>query len=281
MPNRILRDWTDSFKFEGISSFAEVLFNRLIMKADDFGRYHAHPQLVKSGCFPLAKTLRANTVAAWLTELSDRRLVFCYKVGDRELLAIVNFRQRIRDDVNPKFPSPPGKPERWVCEENEPTRRYPPRPAALGVVGGVVEDGGDIGVRRLSIFALYPRKVGKPKALKAIEKAMLTHGFEHVHKATKSFAKAWDGETDLTFCPHPATWFNQERYNDDPSTWKSNGTHQRPTATDNRNLGTGSNTDYAAAARRRSERQAQERHAKLDGQMARPEPAPSATGKPG
>lgn len=154
MPNRILRDWTDSFKFEGISPQAEVLFTRLIMKADDFGRYHAHPQLIKSGCFPLADDLRANTVAAWLTELSDRQLVFCYKRSNRALLAIVNFGQLIREDVKPKFDAPEGKPERWVPGESggdspppAADRRDLPPPAAVGGVGvGVGDEGAGVGV---------------------------------------------------------------------------------------------------------------------------------------
>jgi len=108
MPNRILRDWTDSLKFDGLSPEAERLFIRLIMKADDFGRYHADPRLVKSGCFPLAESLRANTVSAWLTELSDRALVFCYTVQDREFLAIYNFSQRLKQS-RAKFPPPDGK----------------------------------------------------------------------------------------------------------------------------------------------------------------------------
>ena len=35
---------------------------------------------------------------------------------------------------------------------------------------------------------------------------------------TKAFATSRNG--DVNFCPNPATWFNQERYNDDPETWK-------------------------------------------------------------
>lgn len=112
MPNRILRDYTDSTAFDGLSAEAERLFVRLLMKADDFGRFHANPKLVKSACFPLAEDLRANTVAAWLTELSDRQLVFCYTSGTGEYLAIPRFRQRSRADKS-KFPSPDGKPPDW------------------------------------------------------------------------------------------------------------------------------------------------------------------------
>lgn len=113
MPNRILRDWTDSAAFDGLAPEAERLFVRLLMKVDDFGRFHAHPQLVKSACFPLAEDLRANTVAAWLTSLSDRQLVFSYKSGTGDYLVIRKFRQRSRAETS-KFPPPDGHPPDWM-----------------------------------------------------------------------------------------------------------------------------------------------------------------------
>lgn len=69
-----------------------------------------------------------------------------------------------------------------------------------------------------TIYEIYPRKVGKPVAVKAIAKAIKGHTFEHVKTRTTDFAKAWEGG-DLTYCPHPATWFNQDRFNDSPDEW--------------------------------------------------------------
>lgn len=109
MPTRLLRDYTDSPAFDGISAEAERLFIRLLLKADDFGRFHAHARLVKAACFPLAEDLRANTVAAWLTELSDRHLVFCYTSGTGEYLQIPKFgAPRAKSS---KYPPPPD-----ICE---------------------------------------------------------------------------------------------------------------------------------------------------------------------
>lgn len=113
MPNRIIRDWTDSAAFEGLSPEAERMFVRLLMKADDFGRFHANPRLVKAACFPLTEDLRANIVAAWLTELSDQQLIFCYEAGTGSFLAIRKFRQRTRAETS-KFPSPNGEPANWL-----------------------------------------------------------------------------------------------------------------------------------------------------------------------
>lgn len=146
MPNRILRDWTDSARFDGISAEAERLFVRLLMKADDFGRYHANPRLVKAHCYPLADDLRANTVAAWLTELSDRQLVFCYTSGTGSFLVIPRFRQRSRASAS-KFPPPDGKPPDWLPPDDGhmPVTRPPDDGHAAGNRQSPAHGGGDGG----------------------------------------------------------------------------------------------------------------------------------------
>jgi hypothetical protein len=67
------------------------------------------------------------------------------------------------------------------------------------------------------IYAEYPNKVGKPDALRAIERCLKNYSADFLLERTVAFAKARRG--DVSFCPHPSTWFNQERFNDDPSTW--------------------------------------------------------------
>ena len=72
------------------------------------------------------------------------------------------------------------------------------------------------------IYKLYPRKVGKPIALKKIEKAIKEVGFDELKKRVLAYAGAtsrWD-EEDRRFIPYPATWFNQGRYDDDPREWE-------------------------------------------------------------
>jgi hypothetical protein len=82
------------------------------------------------------------------------------------------------------------------------------------------------------IYKFYPRKVGKPAAIKAIKRALMRFSYELVLEKTKAYATARAGE-DQQFTPHPATWFNQQRFNDDSSTWKkSHATNQT-----NRNAG--------------------------------------------
>lgn len=81
------------------------------------------------------------------------------------------------------------------------------------------------------IYDCYPRKVGRPEALKAILKAMGKIDATKLMEKTKLYAASRVGE-DPNFTPHPATWFNQERYNDDPATWKRSSQVTQPNRRD-------------------------------------------------
>lgn len=107
----MLRDWTDSSKFDGLSANSERLFTRLIMKADDYGRFHADPRLVKSNCFPL-NDIECNDVSDWLEELEGHCLIVRYQMLNRNLLSIVNYGQRLKKS-RAKFPQMEGKPDDW------------------------------------------------------------------------------------------------------------------------------------------------------------------------
>jgi predicted DNA-binding transcriptional regulator len=105
------------------------------------------------------------------------------------------------------------------------------------------------------IYQAYPKKVGRPAALKAIAKAIQrvqnqpdvpsTDAINNLLEKTKAYAKAVEG-SDLQFIPHPATWFNQERYNDDPSTWKraADKRTDRSSVTNARNSNANAADDY-------------------------------------
>ena len=112
MPNRMLRDWTDSLRFDAIESASEQLFVRLLMKADDYGRFHAEPRLVRSMCFPFGGPSE-SAVAKSICDLSERGLIATYVAGERQFLAVVNWGQRFRGS-KPKFPQPEGEDAKWL-----------------------------------------------------------------------------------------------------------------------------------------------------------------------
>jgi hypothetical protein len=105
MPNRVLRDWTDSETMNNITSQAERFFTRLIMKADDFGCFHANPKLLKAALFPLNDEIRDINLSKWLNECAKAGLVQVYKVEGKTFLQIIDFGQRLRQSRS-KFPQP-------------------------------------------------------------------------------------------------------------------------------------------------------------------------------
>jgi hypothetical protein len=124
MPNRILRDYTDSLCFDGIGAEVERLFIRLLTKADDYGRFHADPRLVGAACFPLEQDIEPKQIAKWLAELERRGLILRYDAEGKHCLAVINYGQRLRNS-RLKFPPPADKDAEWL-----PTRRDLPQLAA-------------------------------------------------------------------------------------------------------------------------------------------------------
>lgn len=129
MPTRILRDWTDSFAVDELDAHAERFFVRLIMKADDYGRFHADPRMLRSMCFPLRSDVRDTDITRWLAACEKAGLLRCYDDDrGRALLEIQNFGQRQRTES--KFPSP------GDCPTND--RKPPTNDGLVGGGGGGV-----------------------------------------------------------------------------------------------------------------------------------------------
>lgn len=106
MPNRILRDWTDSEKVNILDAYAERFFARLIMKADDYGCYYAHTSLLKANLFPLLlNEVREADISRWMAACQKAGLIVLYEFNSKRFLQIVDFKQRL-DKAKAKFPLP-------------------------------------------------------------------------------------------------------------------------------------------------------------------------------
>jgi hypothetical protein len=228
MPNRILRDWTDSYRVEALTAAGERMFVRLIMKVDDHGRFHADPRLVKSACFPLL-TVPDTHVGRWLDELDAAGLIVRYEVAGRKCLSICGFAQRLRAK-RAKFPPPDGQPDDWSPSndghmtvirqtdggrvtvnrppesesesesESEEKRKTPAAPVAFD-----------------RFWGSYPKKVGKQEARKVWELGKLDSKLDPIMAALEWQTKSqgWRDEGGR-FIPNPATWLRQGRWEDEP-----------------------------------------------------------------
>lgn len=104
MANRVLRDWTCSETIDQLSELAELFFTRLIMKADDYGRFYGSPKLLKSQLFPL-KDYSLKQIEKIRNEVVESGIVLMYIFEGKEYLEIKDFNQRLRI-MKSKFPEP-------------------------------------------------------------------------------------------------------------------------------------------------------------------------------
>lgn len=128
MPDRILRDWTDSEAVTDAGEQAESLFIRLIQKADDYGCLEANPKVLRAILYPLREDIRAADIVKRMQKCAAVGLVSVYEVtgtgatrwlsndeltgatavGSKWFVFIHNFGQRIREPApKPKCEPPP------------------------------------------------------------------------------------------------------------------------------------------------------------------------------
>jgi hypothetical protein len=116
MPNRILKESIcTSEELANISSGAETLFYRLIVKADDYGCFFADPEIVRNACFTKKKTVKEKDVIKWLQELHENKLIKIYAHNNKQYLYLITFGDhQKRRAINPKFPLPT---DANICEQ--------------------------------------------------------------------------------------------------------------------------------------------------------------------
>lgn len=87
MPNRILKERICKSKdINSLGWFEEVLFYRLMVVADDYGRFDGDVAIIKGSCFPLKKDLTERQLDKALEKLSIAGMVFLYETEDGETI---------------------------------------------------------------------------------------------------------------------------------------------------------------------------------------------------
>lgn len=102
----IREGWLESELVNKLDAAAERFFLRLCLRADDFGRYHANPMLLRSNLFPLRDDVKSAEITKWLDACERAGLVRCYRAENKAFVEIPKFGQRMRAAVS-KFPKPP------------------------------------------------------------------------------------------------------------------------------------------------------------------------------
>ena len=107
MPNRIVRDAIlSSERVASLGWPEEEFYRRLMSIVDDFGRYEANPQLLRSRCYPLqTDNVRAADISRWMAACQKAGLILGYEVAGKQYLEVLNFGQQQRSAS--KYPPPP------------------------------------------------------------------------------------------------------------------------------------------------------------------------------
>ena len=108
MPNRILKESVcASDSVNKLSWFEEVLFYRLIVNCDDYGRFDGRVSIIKNRLFPLKENLTGKTVAEAISKLESAGLVALYEFEGKPYLYLPgwNDHQNVRAKKS-KYPEP-------------------------------------------------------------------------------------------------------------------------------------------------------------------------------
>ena len=221
MPNRIIKESVcTSDSIDQLGWFEEVLFYRLIVNCDDYGRFDGRTAVIKNRLFPLKDNLTLKNVETAINKLARIGLITLYETDGKPFLFLPtwNEHQSVRAKRS-KFPEPEiicnqMQADESICprnpiqSESNPIRN--PNPNARETRGAEFE----------KFWNAYPRHEGKQKARMAFEKVNvpLQTLLDAIEKWKHS--AQWSKDNGQ-FIPYPATWLNGKRWEDEPIMDKS------------------------------------------------------------
>ena len=231
MPNRILKESIcTSENIDQLTSFQETFFYRLMVNCDDYGRMDARPKVLSSKLFPL-RDIRVNQVSDALRALSSAELVALYEENGHPFLQMVTWdrHQTIRAKKS-KYPAPDinckqMNADEIICKQmnadeskcprnpiqSNPIRNPNPNPTRTGAKETDTDEQFD------SFWKEYPNRVAKQDALKAWKKLKVDQElFDKILNGLSRWKASDEWQRDGgRFIPHPATWLNGHRWEDE------------------------------------------------------------------
>lgn len=213
MPNRIIKESIcRSDSIDSLTWFEEVLFYRLIVVCDDFGRFDGRPAIIKGSCFPL-KDIRTDQIEKALAKLSTAGMVCRYETNGKPYLQLTAWEQhqQIRAKKS-KYPEFTGectqieKPDNNcnqmlsivpVIQSNPNPNRNTKNTMCKADASALFE----------KLWELYPEKKGKGKVSDTAKMRLLKIGYDEMVRAIKRYI-AYVDSIDYLHYQNGSTFFN-------------------------------------------------------------------------
>lgn len=94
MPNRLIREGlVDSERVNNLDYDEECFYHRLLLKADDAGRYDGRLQVLRSHLFPLGYKTHSDPVLRGIDGCQREGLIKVYEVVAHEYIQVTNWRK--------------------------------------------------------------------------------------------------------------------------------------------------------------------------------------------
>ena len=225
MPNRILKESIcTSDSIDKLSAFEETLFYRLIVNCDDYGRFDGRPKIIASKLYPL-KDIRSTQIESALRTLTSAELVILYEVDGKPFLQMKTWdrHQQIRAKKS-KYPSPDegSVTSANICNQmisdDSKCPRNPIQSESNPNPNTNTERVASLDRAFDKFWVCYPRHEGKQTAKKAFLKVAPDDSLLNAMLSAIQRQKQTSQWSDPRYIPHPATWLNGRRWEDEPPT---------------------------------------------------------------
>lgn len=206
------------------SPLARLLFAGLWCLADRAGRLEDRPKRIRAEVQPYDD----GSVDDMLAELQAAGFVLRYQVDGQRFIQVVNFEKHQNPHCHEQASTIPAPGKHSACtvqlQDSHMARPadslnlipdtgflIPDNPAGSPSASKSADDGFS------NFWKLYPKKVAKPKALKAWKKLQPTSALQDAMiMALRSQMSSAEWQKDGgQFIPHPATWLNAHRWEDE------------------------------------------------------------------
>lgn len=216
MPNRIIKDSIRTSKsVNTMTDFQFRLWTYLLTYVDDYGRGSADPELLKGFVFPRRKGVTEATIEKALQDLANIGSILLYDVDGESYFCFPNWadHQRIQTKKS-RFPSPDdGTLKKSTVSHGEsPSESNPIQSESKYKSESETES--DVRTAFDKFWSAYPRKAGsKQKAFEAFKKADVSLDILLAAIESQKQSAQWSKDNGQ-FIPHPTTWLNGKRWED-------------------------------------------------------------------